>query len=233
MAKAKQPPPRFAGFDKSAMAFWHELAMEMNKEWFTENKQRYEDQWVQPLTTLLAEVTAGITKAYAPVKLAEPKVLRIYRDVRFAKDKTPYKTHIAGATMTGASAIGPGGTSAVYIHIGAEEEFIGVGTYYFDAKRLAKWRKQVAGKPGADLAKLVTKLRAKGYAIGGHDDYKKVPKPYAADHERAEFLKMRGLTGSFPEIPRGLLHKPGLADWIIGHAIATAPLVTWLHKHVG
>jgi len=224
---------RFTGFDKTAMQFWHELAAEMNKDWFVANKQRYEDLWVAPMTALLGEVAGQIAPSYRPLQLGEPKVMRIYRDVRFAKDKTPYKTHIGAVITVAGKSVGEGGNAALYVHLGLEEEFVGVGCYRFDAAKLAKWRKAVAGKPGAELQPLVARLRKAGYVVGGHDDYKKVPTGFAADHPRAEFLKMKGLTGGFPEIPRGLLHKPGLADWLVKHGKAMAPLVIWLHRHVG
>jgi uncharacterized protein (TIGR02453 family) len=222
----------FSGFDRTAYGFWHELASEMNREWFAENKERYETLWVQPLTTLLGQVATGLAKAYKPLVLGPPRVLRIHRDVRFAKDKSPYKTHIAGAISTAGKTLQQGGHTAMYIHLGLEEEFIGVGCYMFDAKQLAKWRKKVAGKDGVALDKLVTKLRGKGYEVGGHDDLVRVPKPYDADHPRAELLKIKGLTGGFPEIPRGMVHKPEFAAWLIEHGTAMAPLVRWLHDHV-
>lgn len=222
----------FTGFPRDAMQFWHELAAEMNRDWFGDNKQRYEDMWVTPMTKLLSEVAAKLTPAYKPAKLAEPKVLRIHRDVRFAKNKAPYKTHIGAVIGLAGKRMQEGGTAAMYVHIGLEEEFIGVGTYFFDPGQLAKWRKVVAGKEGVNLAKLVHKLRAAGYQIGGHDDYKRVPKPYADDHPRAEFLKMKGLTGGFPEMPRGMLHESRLVGWLAEHGKAMAPLVTWLDRHV-
>ena len=77
----------FKGFSRTAPAFWHELAVEMNRDWFTANKQRYQTEWVEPMEALLAAVHAGLVPAYKPLKLGEPKVLRIYRDVRFSKDK--------------------------------------------------------------------------------------------------------------------------------------------------
>src|SRR6266850_6243211 len=86
----------FAGFERSAPQFFHELAAEMNREWFEANKARYLAQWVEPMTALLTEVGAKLANAYAPAKLAPPKLFRIYRDTRFSKDKTPYKTHVAG-----------------------------------------------------------------------------------------------------------------------------------------
>ena len=220
----------FTGFSKTAPAFFHELAVEMNRAWFLENKQRYETDWVEPMTALLTKVQGGLAAAYKPVRLAEPKVMRIHRDVRFSKDKAPYKTHIGAVLRLVAKDESP---AAMYLHLGSEEEFVGVGTYFFDADRLATWRKVVAGKAGADLAAMIAKLRKAGYEVGGHDDYKKVPKGYDPDHPRAELLKLKGLTAGLGAIPRGLLHKPGLADWLIEHGVALAPLVRWLHSKIG
>jgi uncharacterized protein (TIGR02453 family) len=225
--------PRFTGFDKTAMQFWHELASEMSKDWFVANKQRYEALWVAPMTALLADVARRIAPAYKPLALGAPKVMRIYRDVRFSHDKTPYKTHIGAVITVAGKAVGEGGNAALYVHFGLEEEFVGVGCYCFDAGKLAKWRKAVAGKPGAELEPVIARLRKAGYVVGGHDDYKKVPTGFAADHPRAELLKMKGLTGGFPEIPAGLLHKPELAEWLAKHGKAMTPLVIWLHRHVG
>jgi uncharacterized protein (TIGR02453 family) len=222
----------FEGFAKSAPGFFHELAVEMSREWFTANKARYQTEWVEPMTALLADVGKRLAPAYKPLVLGEPKLLRIYRDVRFAKDKAPYKTHIGAVITVAGKKVGEGGNAAIYVHLGAEEEFVGSGIYMFDAERLARWRKAVAGKAGAELATLIAKLRAKGYEVGGHDDYKRVPRGFAEDHPRADLLKMRGLTGGPGDIPRGLIHKPGFADWLVEHGKALAPMVRWLHVNV-
>ena len=219
----------FTGFDRTAPQFFHELAAEQNKAWFEANKQRYVDLWVTPMTDLLTEVAAKLGKTYAPLKLAPPKLFRIYRDTRFSKDKTPYKTNIAGMLQFK----GTQSSMPMYLHIGMEEELIGVGSYFFEDKQLAKWRKLVAAdKTGKAIAAIVAKLRKAGYEVDGHDNYKKVPKPFAPDHPRAELLKLRGLTGGFPDIPKGMLHQAKLVDWLVGHAKATAPLVTWLCRNV-
>jgi uncharacterized protein (TIGR02453 family) len=215
------------------MAFWPELASEMSRDWFLVNKERYEALWVRPMQALLDDVGARIAPAYRPLRLGPAKVMRIYRDVRFAKDKAPYKTHIGAVITVAGKKVGEGGNAAMYVHLGLDEELVGVGCYMFDAQKLATWRKAVAGKAGVALAALVKKLRAAGYQVGGHDDYKRVPKPYADDHPRAELLKMRGLTAGPGEIPRGMLHQPALADWLVAHGTALAPLVTWLHRNVG
>ena len=106
----------FSGFDKSAPAFWHELSMEMNREWFMDNKERYEREWVTPLTELLTQVRDKLVPVYKPLQLAEPVVLRIYRDVRFSKTKAPYKTHIAGVIRLAGKKRGEGGTVLVRPH---------------------------------------------------------------------------------------------------------------------
>lgn len=233
MPKAAPIAAPFTGFSKTAPAFFHELAIEMNRDWFLENKQRYEDEWVKPMTALLAKVRTGLARAYQPLALGEPKVMRIHRDVRFSKDKTPYKTHIGAVITVAGKKVGEGGNAAMYVHLGMDEEFVGVGTYMFDPERLATWRKQVAGKAGEEIAKLVAKVRAAGYEAGGHDDYRKVPRGFDPEHPRAELLKMKGLTAGPGPIPRGLLHKATLADWLIEHGTALAPLVRWLQTKIG
>lgn len=223
----------FTGFHRHAMGFWHELAAEMNRDWFQANKERYETEWVRPMTALLDGVTRRIAPAYRPLALGAPMILRIHRDVRFSKDKTPYKTHIGAVVTVANRKLGEGGNAAIYVHIGLDEELVGVGCYTFGSAQLARFRKAVADKPGVELERLVGTLRKAGYVVGGHDDYKKVPRGFDPDHPRAELLKLKGLTGLFPAIPKGLLLKPELADWLVGHSKATAPLVKWLHRHVG
>ena len=214
----------FRGFDKDAIAFLHELTIEMNRDWFEANKDRYKRVWVEPLTELLEEVGKKLAKAYAPVKLT-PHVFRIYRDTRFSRDKAPYKTHVAGVLRAG-----PVG-SGMYFHVETGEEWVGAGRYYFEGDELLRWRKKVAGdKTGKEIAGIVARLRKQGYEVGGHDDYKRVPRPYPADHPRAEFLRMKGLTAAFPAMPRGMLHRAELVDWIVKHSKAVAPMVKWLRK---
>jgi uncharacterized protein (TIGR02453 family) len=228
----RSPAAGFPGFTKSALQFWHELAANMSREWFADHKARYEAEWVAPMTALLADAAARLAPVYKPLALGAPKILRIHRDVRFAKDKTPYKTHIGAVITVGGKKVGEGGNAALYVHLGQDEDFVGVGLYQFDAARLARWRKAVAGKPGEELARLVARLRKAGYEVGGHDDYKKVPRGFPPDHPRADLLKCKGLTGGAGEIPAGLPTKPAFADWIVDHAKALAPLVIWLDRHV-
>jgi len=215
------------------MQFWHELALEMSKDWFVENKQRYEAMWVAPMTALLEGVARRLAPVYQPRKLGEPKAMRIYRDVRFSKDKTPYKTHIGAVIRFAGKPISEAGNAVLYVHLGLDEEYVGVGCYRFDAAKLVKWRKAVVGKPGDALIPILARLHKAGYGVVSHELYTRVPTGFARDHPRADLLKRKGLACSFPEIPAGLLHKPGFADWLFKNAKATAPLVLWLQRYIG
>ena len=223
----------FRGFDRDAMRFWHELASEMSKEWFVANKQRYQSVWVEPMLTLLREVARGLARAYKPIALGEPGVLRIYRDLRFSRDRAPYKTHIAGLIRLAGDAIAEAGCAALYLQLGLDGEYAGVGCYRFDESRVARWRRAVVGRPGHALLRIVAGLRRKGYYAGGYESYARVPKGFAPDHPRAELLKCKGLICTFPAMPTGILHKPELARWLVGHARAAAPIVVWLRRHLG
>ncbi|HXU05302.1 MAG TPA: TIGR02453 family protein, partial [Polyangia bacterium] len=176
----------FQGFDRDAMQFWHELASEMSKEWFTANKRRYQSVWVEPMLALLRDVARGLARTYKPHALAEPGVLRIYRDLRFARDRAPYKTHIAGIIRFDGAAIAEAGNAVLYLHLGLDEEYVGVGCYRFDDARVARWRRAVVGAPGRELLRIIATLRRKGYDAGPYEQAARVPKGFAPDHPRAE-----------------------------------------------
>jgi len=230
---ARKTSVAFRGFDRDAMQFWHELAAEMSKEWFVANKQRYQSVWVDPMLALLQEIARGLGRAYKPLKLADPGVLRIYRDLRFSRDRAPYKTHIAGLIRLAGDALAEAGNTALYLQLGLDGEYAGVGCYQFDAPRVARWRRAVVGRPGEALLRIVAGLRRKGYRAGGYETYARVPKGFAPDHPRAELLKYKGLICTFPAMPAGLLHEPELVRWLLGHAKAAAPLVVWLRRNLG
>src|ERR1051325_1546760 len=87
---------RFEGFPDSEGKFFKQLAKNNRREWFQAHKAEFEDGWNAPMKALLGEVRELVDAAYPRCDLDEPKVFRIFRDVRFAKDKSPYKTHVGG-----------------------------------------------------------------------------------------------------------------------------------------
>src|SRR5215813_8297396 len=232
MPRATAPAPAFAGFPRDAIQFWHELAAEMSREWFAANKERYETAWVQPMTALLEGAAAKLAPVYRPKKLGAPRIMRIQRDIRFSKDKSPYKTWIGAAIPIGAGKPTEGPV-ALYLHFGAEEEYVGCGQYVFMDSTLARWRRAVAGKPGAEIAKIVAALKKAGFSLSAYETLSRVPRELAADHPRADLLRMKGLVAGFPSIPRGLIHKPAFLDWVVARAKTASPLARWIVRNLG
>lgn len=233
--KAREATPApFAGFARDAMGFFHELAVEMNREWYDANKARYQTLWVQPMTQLFEQVREALAPVYAGRPIGAPKLFRLHRDVRFGKDKTPYKTHIAGVLPLHADRKPvEGGCTPLYLEIGVDGDWVGAGTYIFDARQLVRWRQLVAApRTGPAIAAIVDELREAGYDVSSHEPFKRVPRGSPQDHPRAELLKMRGVIAGFPEIPRGKIHRADFADWLVAHATAVAPLVRWLHTNL-
>lgn len=91
-----RPMTGFEGFEDANAKFFKSLAKNNTRPWFLAHKAEFEAEWNAPMKLLLADVRDAIDGAYPHCDLAEPKVFRIFRDVRFSKDKSPYKTHLGG-----------------------------------------------------------------------------------------------------------------------------------------
>jgi uncharacterized protein (TIGR02453 family) len=223
--------PKFEGFADANASFFKALAKKNNRDWFQAHKADYEEGWNAPMKLLLADVRGAIDRVYAHSDLDEPKVFRIFRDVRFSKDKSPYKTHIGGyIPMKRAGRKATDLPMALYFHVGHDETFGAAGHYMMEPDSLARFRAAlVDAKRGKELDKILASIAKKGFAAHAHGDaLKRVPKGFDPEHPRAELLKRKGLTVGFPAVPRGALAKPELAKWLAGACKTAAPLVEWL-----
>lgn len=220
----------FEGFADPNAKFFKSLARRNERPWFLAHKAEFEEGWNAPMKLLLAEVREAIDSAYPHCDLGEPKVFRIFRDVRFSKNKAPYKTHIGGFIPLARK--GKRVTDlpmALYFHVGATETLGAAGHYMMEPESLGRFRAAVADdKRGKDLDKLLAALAKKGFVADSHDRLKRAPKGFAPDHPRAEMLKRKGLTVRFPKVPAGLLATPRLAKWLAGACKTAAPFVEWL-----
>jgi uncharacterized protein (TIGR02453 family) len=135
----------FKGFPPEALRFLRDLAKNNDRSWFTPRKEIYQKQVLEPLQALVADATAALHKAKIPLG-GDPKrsTFRIYRDIRFSADKSPYKTN-AGAYLTREDG-SPGG---LYIHIQPKQSFMAAGFYQIDKPVLARWREAMAENPKA------------------------------------------------------------------------------------
>ena len=219
----------FSGFADADAKFFRTLAKNQSREWFQSHKAEFEEGYQAPLKELLAEVRDGIDKAYKHSELDEPRTFRLNRDVRFSKDKSPYKTHAGGIIPTKRQGKITEVPMALYFHVGLPQSFGAAGHYMMDPRSLAGFRAAVADeKRGRELVKMLSSLQKKGFRVDSHDTYKRVPKGFDPEHPRAEHLKRKGLTVAFPELPKGILKSAKLVPWVVTQAKAAAPLVEWL-----
>jgi uncharacterized protein (TIGR02453 family) len=219
----------FIGFADADAKFFRALAKHQSRDWFLAHKDEFEEGWQRPLKELLSEVHAGVDRAFDHSELDAPKIFRIFRDVRFSKDKSPYKTHLGGLIPTKRKGKITEVPMALYFHVGQPKSFAAAGHYMMDARNLAGFRAAVADDArGRELEKILKALTKKGFSVDSHDSYKRVPKGFDPEHPRAEHLKRKGLTVGFPELPKGILASPKLVPWLVTQAKAAAPLVEWL-----
>ncbi|WP_405056614.1 DUF2461 domain-containing protein [Kribbella sp. NBC_01505] len=202
----------FTGFPAAALDFYDDLEMDNSKTYWTANKHVYEESVRVPMAALLAELEGEFGKA---------KLFRPYRDVRFAKDKTPYKTH-QGAFIDVAPATG------WYVEVSAPGVRVAAGFYEANAERLARVRTAIDDdRRGKQLEGLLDDLTAGGWTVGG-DRLKTSPRGYDAEHPRIELLRHKSLTVTKSYGFEPLIHTPELAASIRADWQATQPLITWL-----
>ncbi len=222
-------PARFTGFADRGAGFFKALAKHQSRDWFAMHREEYEGGWLAPMQALLAEVRGRLAARYAHEDLAAPKVFRIHRDVRFSKDKSPYKTHIGGYLAIDGTAAGPGGAAALYFHVAADELFACAGQYMMDGEQLKRFRAAVVDpKRGKELAAILAKLERAGFTRGSHEQLQRVPRGFDPEHPAGDLLRRKGLIVAFPDLPRAMLVSPKLVDWLTTHAKQTVPLVEWL-----
>ena len=190
--------PPFQGFRPEAIQFLADLAENNSRDWFQPRKGDYEQLLKQPLESLVAALDERFEARGLPLE-ADPKrsVFRIYRDTRFAKDKSPYKTNI-GARFPWVDATAGLGVdeqshaNGGYFHFQPGQMYLGGGMYMPDKQRLEAWRRAVVDRPD-EVHEAIDDpgFRAAFGTITGHDPLKRVPPGFPADHPDAELLKQR------------------------------------------
>lgn len=220
----------FEGFPDGEAKFFKALAKHQDRAWFAAHKQEFEEGWNAPMKALLAEVRAKVDAAFPHCDLEEqPKVFRIFRDVRFSRDKSPYKTHVGGTISVKRSGKATEVPIALYVQIGVPEAFAAAGHYMMDGPALARFRQAVAEDTrGTELVKILASLGKKGFQVSSHDMLARVPKGFDPEHPRAEHLRRKGLHVTFPAIPKALIPSSKLVGHLAGQVKAAAPLVEWL-----
>ena len=209
----------FTGFPGSAFAFYRGLAEDNSKAYFDEHRDVYDHEVRLPMEELLA----AVADTYGD----NAKVFRPNRDVRFSKDKSPYKDHIGAVLREGE------GRPVLYVQLNGEGMFAATGYYWMSRDQLERFYAAIDDdRKGTELEGLVAEARDAGLDVGG-SQLKTGPRGYAKDHPRIELLRHKHLTTSrtWPEY-KWMQTREALrritATWEEGE-----PINAWLEQHVG
>jgi uncharacterized protein (TIGR02453 family) len=203
----------FAGWPEEALDFYEGLEADNSKTYWLAHKHVYEASVLAPMTELLAELEDD----HGPGRIFRP-----YRDVRFSRDKSPYKTAIGAHTGDG------------YVQLSAAGLAAGCGLYEVMPDQLERYRTAVVNDlTGHELERLIDELRASDIDVQGRDKLKTAPRGHSADHPRIELLRYKGLVAwkEWPVEP--WLGTAAAKDVIADFLGTTSPLRDWLDQHVG
>ena len=178
--------PQSSYFSPHLFRFLKDLARNNNRPWFAENKNRYERVVQQPCLRFVRDAGPAL-KSISPSLVADPRpnggsLFRIYRDIRFSKDKSPYKTNVAMEfwhNKTSKDGQSPG----LYLHIAPNESFIGSGIWHPETRTLSKIRQAIVKKPDS-----WRKIVDAGLKLSG-DSLRRPPRGFDPDHQFIDDLK--------------------------------------------
>jgi len=213
----------FTGFGPKALPFFEALKFHQSKAWFDENRALYEEDVVAPMVALVDDLTAAFAARKIPLRGDGKRAMfRLNRDVRFSKDKSPYKTH-SGAVMTRSGSKKDNGL--LYIHIDPTGCFAAAGFYMPEAPVLAAVRKAILAQPGKAKA-LLARLEKGGLALGAFDQLTRTPKGFEAlkGGPLDSMIRMKSFVVE-QKLPDKLVKSPKLAENIIDFAERARPLL--------
>lgn len=188
-----KPIPGFPGFRPEALQFLRDLAANNNRDWFLVNKPVYETDVVAPLRLLLADVISALAGIGSPLTGDPAKaIFRIHRDVRFSKDKLPYKTN-SGAVLRKAG--GAKFDGILYIHLDPAGCFVAAGFYLPEKEALEAIREAIYVDPARANA-LRTDLAGRKLGFDMSDTLSRMPRGFedAVDSPIADLLRLKSFT---------------------------------------
>lgn len=208
----------FRGWPAECTGFYAGLEADNSKAYWEANRPVYDEAVKAPFLALSEEVEAE----FGPLRLFRP-----YRDVRFSKDKRPYKTEAGALTE------GEGGTH-FYVAVRASGLYVGAGYHHLAADQLERYRQAVGDdRTGPTLASAVAKVREAGLAIESFEELKRSPRGWPADHPRIDLLRRKGLHAGRAFVPAAWLSTRAALARIVDTWRAAAPVTNWFDDHVG
>jgi uncharacterized protein (TIGR02453 family) len=216
-------------FGPELFGFLAELKTHNDRDWFNANKARYEDDLLEPALAFIEDFAPYLNQISphlrADARRQGGSLFRIYRDTRFSKDKSPYKTSIAAVIY-----LEKGGS--LYVSLASEGLHVGGGSYHLERPQLARLREAIdAGRTGKQIEKITADLRKAKADITAHDAVKTAPRGYSPDHPRIDLLRLGGLAAMFAHKPVAWLHTAKAKDKVVDSWHQLKPLNDWLAKH--
>ena len=224
---------KFEGFKPSLITFLRQLDKNNNREWFAENKDRYEALVREPVLDFISAMgqpLADITPYFVAVpKKSGGSMMRPYRDTRFAKDKTPYKTNVGIQFRYefGKDVHAPG----YYVHIDPNDVFIGAGIWHPDSKPLRAIREAIVDEPKAWRAARDNRAFRKHFELTG-SELKNAPRGFDKEHPYVDDLRRKDFI-AVTHITRKDLYSKTLVRDTSRLFKSASPLMAFLCKAVG
>jgi uncharacterized protein (TIGR02453 family) len=207
----------FTGFPDEAVEFYEGLTADNSRTYWHAHKAMYEQAVRGPMLALLAELAD-----FGPFHVFRP-----YKDVRFSKDKTPYKDHI------GAYGESEGG-AGYYVQFSADGMIAGAGYYDMATDQLERFRAAVDSEAiGSEIAAIATGLRRKGLELSAISSLKTAPRGYARDHPRIDLLRLKGLVVTRRWKPAKWMQSKAVVGKVRETWEVAGPMNAWLDAHVG
>jgi len=225
--------PVLKDFPQKTAAFLSKLSKNNKREWFEANRGLYNSDFLEPAIEFIVEMgdkLIDLDHEIMAIPKIDKSIFRLHRDVRFSKNKQPYKTN-AGLYFWNGKAKKMD-SSGFYFHLEAKSFGAGVGIYVFPQNILKKYR-DVVSKPAKakELHSIVQSLKKKGYSVLG-ENYKKFPKGYNGDFPHSEYLLYNGIHGWYD----GKNHKELEGGKAVGRVLKIfkdmQPLHKWLVKNL-
>jgi uncharacterized protein (TIGR02453 family) len=211
-------------FDDQTFAFLRELRAHNDRAWFTANKDRYERSVKQPVLGFIEDAGPGLHRLSKQL-VADPRpvggsMFRIYRDVRFSRDKSPYKTHV-GVHFP----LGKGGAPGYYLHLEPNGCFVAAGIWMPQASQLQQIRERIADRP-AEWRKASADLDDDANAL------KRAPRGFDPDLPMIEDIKRKSFTASL-RLSDGQMKSDDVMRTFIATCKELVPLMRFLAGAVG
>ncbi|TDH39029.1 TIGR02453 family protein [Pseudohoeflea suaedae] len=213
----------YSGFGPQTLPFLKALGFHQNREWFEDNREIYETELREPLAALMDDIAARFADEDIPLTCsAKQSIFRINRDVRFSRNKEPYKTNLGAIVTRSGAKKDPG---LLYINIAPDNCFVGAGFYRLEGEELRAFREAIIEKPGQFRA-AVAPLTQRGHSFIERDMLKRPPRGFEGieDPETLELLKLKHIALSRPFEP-DMLNGRALIDEMVDVARAALPLL--------